>query len=59
MMKSFLQDNFSENMLYNRLRDAVKEACGAIGQHEFRELIGSMLARCHAVIETNGLFTKY
>ena len=46
-------------MLYNRLRDAVKEACGAIGQHEFKELIGSMPARCQVVIETNSLFTKY
>src|SRR5437588_681896 len=59
IMKNYLQDNFSENMSYDRLRDAVKEAWGAVGQHEFRELIESMPAQCQAVIEANGLFTKY
>ena len=58
-MKNYLQDNFPENMSYDRLRDAVKEAWGTVGQHEFRELIESMPARCQAVIEANGLFTKY
>jgi len=41
-MKNYLQDNFPENMSYDRLRDAVKEAWDNIGQHEFRELIGTM-----------------
>ena len=30
-----------------------------VGEHEFRELIESMQARCQAVIDANGLFTKY
>ena len=59
IMKNYLQDNFPENMSYDRLRDAVKEAWGTVRQHEFRELIESMPARCQAVIEANGLFTRY
>jgi len=58
-MKNYLQDNFPENMSYDRLRDAVKEAWANVGPHEFRELVGSMPARCQAVIDANGLFTKY
>jgi len=45
-MKNYLQENFPENMLYDRLRDAVKEDWANVGQHEFRELVGSMPARC-------------
>ena len=58
-MKNYLQDNFPETMTYERLRIVVKRACDSIGQEEFKELIESMPARCQAVIEANGLFTKY
>jgi len=54
-----IQDNFPENMSYDRLRDAVKEAWDNIRRHEIRELIGTMPERCQAVIDANGLFTKY
>ena len=59
IMKNYLQDNFPEKLSYDRLREAVKEAWANVGPYEFRELVESMLARCQAVIDANGLFTKY
>jgi len=59
IMKNYLQDNFPENMTYDRLRVAVKTAWDNVGEHEFRDLIESMQACCQAVIDANGLFTKY
>jgi len=58
-MKNYLQDNFPEHMSYDRLRKVVKEAWNSVGEHEFRELVESTPARCQAVIDANGLFTKY
>jgi len=58
-MKNYLQDNFPENMSDDRLREAVKEAWANVGPLELRELVESMPARCQAVIDANGLFTKY
>ena len=59
IMRNYLQDNYPENISYDRLRSAVKEAWEQVGQHEFEELIQSMKARCQAVIDADGLFTKY
>jgi ketohexokinase/beta-glucosidase len=59
IMKNYLQDNYPENMSYNRLRAAVKDAWEKVGEHEFRALIESMPARCQAVIDAEGRFTKY
>ena len=46
-------------MTYDRLRVAVKDAWEKVGQDEFEALIQSMQARCQAVIDAKGLFTKY
>ena len=46
-------------MNYNRLRAAVKDAWEKVGEHEFKELIESMHDRYQAVIDAEGLFTKY
>jgi hypothetical protein len=59
IMKNYIQDHFPENMTYDRLRAAVKEAWAMVGEHEFRSLINSMKDRCQAVIDADGLFTKY
>ena len=59
IMKNYLQDNYPENMSYDRLRDAVKDAWEKVGRFEFETLIKSMTARCQAVIDANGLFTQY
>ena len=59
IMKNYLQDNYSETMQYDELRSAVKDAQEKVGEFEFKALIESMPARCQAVIDANGLFTKY
>ena len=59
IMKNYLQDNYPETMSYDSLRAAVKEAWEKVGEHEFRALIESMPARCQAVINADGKFTKY
>jgi hypothetical protein len=46
-------------MSYDKLRVAVKDAWEKVGRFEFEELINSMLARCQAVIDADGLFTKH
>jgi len=46
-------------MLYDRLRTAVKDAWEKVGRFELEELINSMKERCQAVIDADGLFTKY
>ena len=58
-MKNYLQDNYPETMSYDTLRAAVKDTWEKVGQHEFMDLIQSMKERCQAVIDANGLFTKY
>ena len=59
IIKNYLQDNYPENMSYDRLRVAVKDAWDKVGRFEFEELINSMKSRCQAVIDANSLFTKY
>ena len=59
IMKNYLQDNFEENMSYDRLRVAVKEAWEKVGEAELEALINSMKERCQAVIDARGYFTKY
>jgi transposase len=59
IMKNYLQDNYPENMSYDRLREAVNDAWNKVGEARLRELIGDMEDRCKAVINANGKFTKY
>ena len=59
IIKNYLQDNYPENMSYDRLREAIKDAWEKVRQFEFEELIKSMPARCQAIIDANSLFTKY
>lgn len=46
-------------MGYDLLRSVVKDAWESVGESELQELINSMSARCQAVIDANGFFTKY
>lgn len=46
-------------MSYDKLWATAKDARDRVGRFEFKELIQSMKARCQAVIDANGLFTKY
>ena len=59
IIKNYLQDNYPEKMLYDQLRVAVKDTQDKIGRYKFEELINSIKDRCQAVIDVNGLFTKY
>ena len=59
IMKNYLQDHYPENMGYNALRAAVKDAWGKVGRHEFEDLINSIHDCCKAVIKAEGRFTKY
>jgi len=59
IVKNYLQDNFPEVTSYDVLRAAVKQAWDNLGRSESEALIQSMPARCQAVIDANGLFTKY
>lgn len=58
-MKNTLQEKYPEKMTYDQLRTAVKEIWDAIPDDRVRELIRTMRQRCEAVIEANGLYTKY
>jgi transposase len=58
-MKDYIAHNFSDNLSYDALRAAVKEAWEAIGQDTLRELVASMPERCQAVIDANGMYTPY
>jgi transposase len=59
IIKNYLQDNYPENLSYDKLRLAVKDAWEKVGEYEFRALIESIPACCQAIINANGLFTKY
>ena len=45
-MKNYLQDYYPENMSYDQLRAAVKDAWEKVGSFEFEALINSMRERC-------------
>jgi len=44
---------------YDRLRTTVIEACESITDAEIREIIRQMPERCQAVIDANGMYTKW
>jgi len=59
IMKNYLQDNYPKNMSYNRLRKAIKDAWEKVERFKLEELIKSMQERYQAVIDADGLSTKY
>ncbi len=59
IMKDYLAAHFPEKMSYDRLREAVKEAWEAIKSDVFFDLLATMHDRCQAVIDANGMHTKY
>lgn len=58
-MKDYIRENYPDEMSYNNLRAAVKTAWDAVPQEYLREQLDSMPARCQAVIDANGMYTKY
>ena len=59
VMKDWMQDNYPEKMTITQTRRAVQMAWEVVGDALFRELLDQMPARCQAVIDANGMHTKY
>lgn len=60
-MKDWIQDCYGldEKPSYDRLRAYVKQAWEALPEDFLKSLLASMPRRCEAVIEANGMHTKY
>jgi len=60
-MKDYIEDKWGleEKPSTDKLRRYVKEAWEALPESYLKELLASMPARCQAVIEANGMHTKY
>jgi hypothetical protein len=63
-MKDYIEINYPDlpggrQYTYEQLRGIVREAWDSISLDFLRELIESMPARCQAVIEAKGGYTKY
>ena len=56
---SYLFEKSENTQSLSWLRKAVKEAWEKVGKQEFKELYQSMPARCQAITDADGLFTKY
>ena len=61
LMKEWIQEHYGdeEKLSYDRLRQAVREAWDSITEEQFGSLLDSMHDRCQAVINANGLFTRF
>ncbi len=60
-MKDWIQANYDENDLrsYPTLRTAITEAWEAVPESYLEALLQEMPIRCQAVIEANGMHTRY
>jgi transposase len=60
-MKDYIQHKWglAKKPSSDKLRRYVNEAWEALPEEYLRELLASMPARCQAVIEANGMYTKY
>ena len=60
-MKDYIEDKWGlqEKPSYDNLRRYVQEAWDALPNEYWRKLLDSMPARCQAVIDANGMHTKY
>lgn len=60
IMKDWIQEHYLEEKLsYKVLRKAVTEAWEGVGQEKLNELLSTMRARCEAVIQANGMHTRF
>lgn len=59
-MKDYIENKYGDvRMGYDQLRAVVKEAWDAISPYQLHELVASMPARCQAVIDAEGGYTKF
>jgi len=59
LMKDWIQDNYGEQFSYDTLRVAVKEAWDTITEQQLAQLLQGMKDRCQAVIDANGMHTRF
>jgi len=59
-MKDYIQEHYPDvHRSYKKLRSAVQEAWESVTHKRVKELIREMPDRCQAVINANGMYTKY
>jgi transposase len=59
-MKDYIQERYEDSLTkYPALRQAVQEAWDAVPIEYLTELLQSMPARCRAVVEAEGGFTRF
>ena len=59
-MKDWIQEHYDDNLHgYDQLREAVTAAWNAVPEDYLNELLEQMPARCQAVIDANGMHTRY
>lgn len=59
-MKDWIQDQYEDTLItYNPLREAVAAAWEAVEEDYLEELLATMPARCQAVIDADGLQTRW
>ena len=60
-MKDYIEDKWGlqEKPSYDNLRRYVQEAWDILPNEYWRELLDSIPVHCQAVIDTNGMYTKY
>lgn len=58
-MKDWIQDNRGEISGYDAIREALNAAWNALPAEFLQGLIEEMPQRCQAVIDANGMHTKY
>jgi hypothetical protein len=59
-MKDWIQDRYNDTLLlWDELREAVEAAWDVLLATYLAEKLSKMLARCQAVIDANGMHTRY
>jgi transposase len=59
-MKDWIQDRYDDTLMrWDELREAVKAAWDALPATYLAEELSKMPARCQAVIDANGMHTRY
>jgi hypothetical protein len=59
-MKDWIQEHYDDNLrAYDALREAIVAAWNAVPETYLLKLLESMPARCQAVVDANGMHTRY
>ena len=59
-MKDWIQERYDDNLRgYDELREAITAAWNAVPVAYLNELLEEMPARCQAVVDANGMHTRY